>query len=326
MKDELSLRHPPSLARVTVHSPAAQRKFAILAGFVALHGLALQFCIQTSGEAHQAALERVRKLNREHFLNGTKEEDKLPQEQLPSEWAPNPWASASLFATISLHVFFHLLCHWKVGFRAFTLFQPARKVREGFYVQVTPLPHRGRPALVPLTFCETTLRLTFIFQRQHYECLDPGEGGTDPDEEVGEVRLTPCPVNEPLAQYLEATGLGNDDAEHLKTRFGDNLLEVELPTFFQCYKEQLLSPLVIFQIFVALIWAADDFFNYTLMQMLFILTMESTSVFQRLKTMKMLNSMGTKSYGIMVYRGGCWVEKSTSDLVPGDLIELVTVG
>ena len=59
----------------------------------------------------------------------------------------------------------------------------------------------------------------------------------------------------------------------------------------------------------------------------FILTMESTSVFQRLKTMKMLNSMGTKSYGIMVspdqvcggasesvirqvFRGGSWVEKS----------------
>ena len=67
--------------------------------------------------------------------------------------------------------------------------------------------------------------------------------------------------------------------------------------------------------------------------------MESTSVFQRLKTMKMLNSMGTKSYGIMVrllvslfkgslrqvFRGRQWVEKSTSDLVPGDLIELVTV-
>ncbi|CAE7817995.1 SPF1, partial [Symbiodinium sp. CCMP2456] len=325
MKDELLLRHPPSLARVTVHAPAPQRKFALLAGFVALHGLALQFCIQTSGQAHQAALERVRKLNREHFLNGTKEEDKIPQEQLPSEWAPNPWASASLFATISLHVFFHLVCHWKVSFRASMLFQPARNVREGFYVQVTPLPHRGRAALVPLKFCETTLRLTFIFQRQHYECLEPGDNGTDPDDEVGEVQLTPCPVSEPLSKYLQATGVGNDDAEHLKSRFGDNLLEVELPSFFQCYKEQLLSPLVIFQVFVALIWAADDFFGYTLMQLLFILTMESTSVFQRLKTMKMLNSMGTKSYGIMVFRGGSWVEKSTSDLVPGDLIELVTV-
>ena len=51
-------------------------------------------------------------------------------------------------------------------------------------------------------FCETTLRLTFIFQRQHYECLEPGptlrfplgcsrrscklpgENGTDPDDEA----------------------------------------------------------------------------------------------------------------------------------------------
>ncbi|CAJ1410917.1 unnamed protein product [Effrenium voratum] len=320
---ELELRHSAALARVTVHVPSPAQKFGILACFIALHGVALQFCISTSGEAHQAAVLKIRKLNREHFLNGTKEEDKLPQE-LPSEWAPNPWASASLFATITLHVFFHLLCHWKVGFRARALFQPARTVREGYYVQVRPLPHRGHPALVPLKCCETTLRLTFIFQRQHYEYLEPGEGGTDVDEDVGEVRLTPCPVDQPLRKYFEGTGLSGDDVEHLKSRFGDNLLEVQLPSFMQCYKEQLLSPLVMFQVFVALLWAADDFFEYTLMQLLFILGLESTSVFQRLKTMKMLNSMGTKSYGVMVYRGKQWVEKSTAELVPGDLIELVT--
>lgn len=317
------LRHSPSLAKVTVHVPAAPQRFAILACFVALHGIALQFCISTSGEAHQVALEKIRKKNREDFLNGTKEEDKMPYE-LPSEWAPNPWASASLFGTISLHAFFFLLCRWKVGFRATVHFQDARQVREGYYVQVVPLPHRGLPALVPLTYCDTTCRLGFIFQRQHYEYLEPGDG-TDADEEVGEVQLLQCPVSEPLGKYLEAKGLSSDDAEHLKEKFGENLLEVELPTFMQCYKEQLLSPLVIFQIFVALVYAADDFVNYTLMQSLVILTMESTSVFQRLKTMKMLNNMGTKSFSIMVYRGRQWVEKSTSDLVPGDLIELVTV-
>ncbi|CAK9047768.1 Endoplasmic reticulum transmembrane helix translocase (Complexed with DOR1 protein 1) (Endoplasmic reticulum P5A-ATPase) (Sensitivity to the P.farinosa killer toxin protein 1) [Durusdinium trenchii] len=324
MGKEYELRHSSALARVTVHVPAASQRFAILAFFVALHGIALQFCIQTSGEAHQVALEKIRKKNREDFLNGTKEEDKMPYE-LPSEWAPNPWASASLFGTLSLHAFFFLLCRWKVGFRAMVHFQPARQVRDGYYVQVVPLPHRGQPAMVPLTYCETTCRLVFIFQRQHYEYFEPGDAGTDADADVGEVQLLQCPIEEPLVKYLKASGLSSDDAEHLKDRFGENLLEVELPTFIQCYKEQLLSPLVIFQIFVALVYAADDFVNYTLMQLLVILTMESTSVFQRLKTMKMLNSMGTKSYGIMVYRGRQWVEKSTSDLVPGDLIELVMV-
>ena len=38
-----------------------------------------------------------------------------------------------------------------------------------------------------------------------------------------------------------------------------------------------------------------------------ILTMESTSVFQRLKTMKMLNNMGTKSFSIMVTLQHLWI-------------------
>eukprot|EP00440_Ansanella_granifera_P044786 gb/GFBE01048540.1/.p1 GENE.gb/GFBE01048540.1/~~gb/GFBE01048540.1/.p1 ORF type:complete len:1465 (+),score=367.68 gb/GFBE01048540.1/:1-4395(+) len=320
---DLELRHSASLARVTVHSPAAGRKYAILAFFLVLHSIALKFCIDTSGQAYEVAVERVRKINREHHLNGTKEEDRLPQEPLPSDWAPNPWASAALFATLSLHAFFYLLCHWKVSFHASVLFQPARAVREGCFVQVIPLPHRGQPALVPLVHSESTLRLGFVFQRQRYEYWEPGEGGVSADEEVGEVQLTRCPVDEPLAKYVKASGLkSSDEAEELKERFGENLLEVELPTFIQCYKEQLLSPLVIFQVFVALLWAADDFIQYTLMQLLFIGIFESTSVFQRLKTMKMLNSMGTKSYGIMVYRGRKWTLTSTADLVPGDLVEL----
>lgn len=316
---DLVLRHSASLTRVTVHSPAAGRKIGVFAFFLVLHSIALKFCIDTSGQAYEVAVERVRKINREHHLNGTKPEDRLPQEPLPSEWAPNAWASAALFGTLSLHAFFHLLCHWKVGFHASALFQPAQAVREGCYVQVIPLPHRGQPALVPLVNSESTLRLGFVFQRQHYEYFEPGEGGIDEDEEIGEVRLTPCPIDLPLRKYTEATGIKTEeDAEELKERFGDNMLEVELPTFLQCYKEQLLSPLVIFQVFVALLWAADDFIQYTLMQLVFIGMFESTSVFQRLKTMKMLNSMGTKSYGIMVYRGRKWVLTSTADLVPGD--------
>eukprot|EP00930_Biecheleria_cincta_P038547 TRINITY_DN26478_c0_g1_i1.p1 TRINITY_DN26478_c0_g1~~TRINITY_DN26478_c0_g1_i1.p1 ORF type:complete len:1488 (+),score=365.22 TRINITY_DN26478_c0_g1_i1:27-4466(+) len=320
---DLELHPPDSLAKVTVHIPASGRKYVILAFFLVLHSVAFKFCLDTSGQAHQAAVERVRKVNREHHLNGTKPEDRLPQEPLPSEWAPNPWASASLFATLSLHAFFHLLCHWKVSFRASVLFQPARSVREGYYVQVTPHPHKGQPAMVPLVHSESTLRLGFVFQRMRFEYWEPGDGGVDASEEVGEVRVSRCPVDEPLSTYLEAAGLRNqDEAEELKERYGDNQLEVELPTFLQLYKEQMMSPLVIFQVFVALLWAADDFVSYTLMQLLFIGMFESTSVFQRLKTMRMLNSMGTKSYGIMVYRGRKWVCTSTADLVPGDLLEL----
>lgn len=290
----------------------------IFAGFLALHSVALKVCVDTSGHAYEVALEKVRKLNREYHLNGTKPEDRLPVE-MPSTWAPNAWASAALFGTLSLHAFFHLLCHWRVRFKASMFYSPATSVKEGCYVQVTPPPHRGQAALELLHYSESSLRLGFTFQRQRYEYCP-----SDDEDSVGEVRLTPCPVEEPHNFYLASTGLSNNEhqLDELRERYGDNLLEVEMPSFIQCYKEQLLTPLVIFQIFVALLWAADDFFGYTLLQLAFILIFESTSVMQRLRTMKMLNSMGTKSYGIMVYRAKKWSEISTAELYPGDLVEL----
>uniref|UniRef100_A0A7S0AQA0 Cation-transporting ATPase n=1 Tax=Pyrodinium bahamense TaxID=73915 RepID=A0A7S0AQA0_9DINO len=315
----LELGHPPSLARTTVHLPAAGRKLAILAGFVALHAVALKACVDTSGDAYEAAVERVRKINREHHFNGTRPEDRLPTEPLPSSWAPNAWASAALFASLSLHALFHLLCHWVVRFRVAALYRPAHSVREGCFVQVTPHPHRGRPALVPMFNSESSVRLGFIFQRQRYEYWEPS-GERD---EAGEVQLVNCPVDNALASYLEATGLRDEEQiDELKEHFGENLLEVETPSFLECYKEQLLTPLVIFQVFVALLWMADDFLQYTLMQIVFILVFESTSVLQRLRTFKMLNSMGTKPYGIQAYRAKQWVEVSTAELLPGDLVEL----
>mmetsp|Transcript_91496 Transcript_91496/g.261977 ORF Transcript_91496/g.261977 Transcript_91496/m.261977 type:complete len:1471 (+) Transcript_91496:72-4484(+) len=317
---ELELRHPPSLAQVTVHVPAGGRKAIIFAAFLVLHAVALKACIDTSGDSYEVAVQRLRKINREHALNGTKPEDMPPQDVLPTTWAPNAWASAGLFGTLSLHALFYLLCHWKVKFRAAALFSPATSVREGCYVQITPHAHRGKAAMVPIWLSDASVRLGFSFQRQRYEYHEP-EG----DEEVGEVQLVKCPVDNPVASYLKGTGLRADQLDELKEQFGDNQLQVEMPSFLQCYKEQLLTPLVIFQVFVALLWAADDFISYTLMQMGFILMFESTTVFQRLKTMKMLNSMGTKSYGIKVFRGKEWTEVLTSDLLPGDLIELTAV-
>ena len=98
---ESSLSLPVSWQSAQLRTRSDWRSAARLPISQALHGLALQFCIQTSGQAHQAtlgtllahravlksqaALERVRKLNREHFLNGTKEEASHPELRRPSK-------------------------------------------------------------------------------------------------------------------------------------------------------------------------------------------------------------------------------------------------
>ena len=48
------------------------------------------------------------------------------------------------------------------------------------------------------------------------------------------------------------------------------------------------------------------------MQIFFILVFESTSVFQRIKTMKMLNGMTAKPFFLQVYRDRKWTVLSTT--------------
>ena len=101
----------------------------------------------------------------------------------------------------------------------------------------------------------------------------------------------------------DSVGLRCGQVIELRECVGDNQLQGEMPTFLQWYGEQLLTPLVVFQVFVALLRVADDFASDMLTQLAFIGMFESTAVLQRLMTMKILDSARTEPYGIKVFRG-----------------------
>ena len=138
------------------------------------------------------------------------------------------------------------------------------------------------------------------------------------------VAVVSSPVSLPIRSYLSSRGLRS--AESVSSAFesyGFNILSVRTPRFIDLYVEQLLSPLVIFQIFVSVLWLLDAVsLGFTAFQIFMILMLESTSVFQRQRTFKTLNSMSAKPYSLWVYRNSAWVKLLTSDLLPGDLISL----
>lgn len=320
-----------NLAGVRAYRPAPQRRILITSVFVALYSVAVYYCIATSGVAHNEALERIRKKNRENFFNKTDSKTVLPDDPLPFEWAPAPWAGLLMGTVVSLHAFFHLMCYWRPSFHAAALFERASQVRSGCSVLVTPQEHKGNAALTAVRRSEHTGRCGFEFQRLRYEVVYFKEGGGKLlDEEDDDfdfagpptVRRVVCPFDRPVGEYAKARGLDEDKVEILREQYGQNLLTVPVPSFLMCYKEQILSPMCIFQLFLSLLWAMDDYLSYTLMQLSFILMFESSTVFQRQRTMKMLNGMTVKPFDVKVFRDGSWVELSTSDLLPGDLMQL----
>jgi cation-transporting ATPase 13A1 len=192
--------------------------------------------------------------------------------------------------------------------------------------------------------------LQFVFQRQKYDVFLKGTEGHDDDrvqqtdtntkkEELGfvdeessvivgagsnngTVRLIACPTTNTCSSYVGSGGLTTTQAKTLETKYGKNILAVELPKFIDMWFERLMSPISMFQLFSAALWLLDAYWQYTMMTLVQILILESTTVFQRLKTLKTLKGMSVKAFDVYVHRDGRWLEENSQNLVPGDLISL----
>jgi hypothetical protein len=254
---------------------------------------------------------------------------------LPSVYLPSAFSCCLLFMAMTLHSLFYLGCHWSVKFTARALYIDAAEAEEGAYVQVQPKEHRGKAAMVRLSRSVRTGRLTFEFQRQKFEYyeyhelrrlkqkgeeVEELEGG---DPENGAVRLIGCPVGEQLAFYIDSKGLKKqEEVDSRKDHFGENRLAIKQPTFVELMVDQLLSPIAVFQVFCSVLWLLDAYWQYTVFTVFSIVMLESTSAFQRLKTLQQLSGMSSKPYMVKVYRMGKWHDMLTEELLPGDLVSL----
>ena len=233
---------------------------------------------------------------------------------LPHEWLPSALACALLFASATLNCLFYLLTHWSVGFKASWFFSGQTEPKAGSYLYFVPLAHKGRPAIVRLTQAKGSTQLTCEYQRQRYEIVPSSElavsaaAAKDGTEHVGldkcswAVKLTACPVDLPHTAYSKSAGHKEAAAvAAAKDKYGTNVLSVATPRFLDLYVEQLLSPLVIFQLFTSALWLLDSVsIGFTIFQVFTVLLLESTSVFQRRKTLQTLNQMSAKPYMLPV--------------------------
>ena len=70
---------------------------------------------------------------------------------LPPIYLPSAWACLALFLLITLHVLFHLLCHWLVNFYSLVLLIPDTKINEKTLILVMPLKNKGKSMYVAVS-------------------------------------------------------------------------------------------------------------------------------------------------------------------------------
>ena len=105
-------------------------------------------------------------------------------------------------------------------------------------------------------------QLFFLHQRQKYEIV------TDDEEiesgHVGLCRPLLCPISLPLKEYASSDGLQSvTQIERTFEEFGENSFAIPMPTWLDLYKEQLASPIAVFQLLCCVLWMLDEYWKYT---------------------------------------------------------------
>ena len=249
---------------------------------------------------------------------------------LPASWLPEFWAVIYFSVVAVSHVLLMFGQHWSVRFRVLVNYVEADEVKPGNVLMFCPMPHQGKAEIVDVRELEISdpkapggrrKMLWTVFQRQRFEYVTTEVGG---DGKVrGEVREVQTPVAEPLASYLQPTrGMSAGGVAASTSRFGDNSLRVPLPTFLKCYKEQLMSPVCVFQVFTTLLWLLDEYWKYALFSAANLLMFEAATAFSRIKNIRTLRGMGATPTRIVAFRDGRWEVRSSEELVPGDIISV----
>eukprot|EP00755_Sulcionema_specki_P028241 Sspe_Gene.17252::Locus_6123_Transcript_1_1_Confidence_1.000_Length_1438::g.17252::m.17252/K14950/ATP13A1, SPF1; manganese-transporting P-type ATPase len=278
-----------------------------------------------SGKAGQPAKEpRTEEVHEEKEKDDTNStvHEKL-ERPLPSPYLPSAWACFMLLSVITVHALFHLMCRWLVPFEAYMLYVPSQRVDESCSVLVRTLPHHGKPGLCRLTRNRTTGKLIITFQRQRFEYI---ENPSDDADLVGNGTAAIMPVTPPtdnvIQSYFKSKGLKDDDLQRLSVEYGKNTLTITPPSMFTMWKNQMMSPIPVFQLFCTILWMLDEYWQFTMFNLFTIMMLEMGTVVQRLKTLSQLTKMSMKPYEVEVYRNGKWGKLSTQDLLPGDIIQL----
>ena len=107
--------------------------------------------------------------------------------------------------------------------------------------------------------------------------------------------------------------------------WGNNKMNIPIPKFLDLYKEHVVAPFFVFQLFCTLLWLLDEYWYYSLFNLDMLLFFEGTVVMQRVQNMKRLRTMRKPPQAIWVHRGGKWEKVMTDDLYPGDIVAMARI-
>ncbi|TDH65753.1 hypothetical protein CCR75_006141 [Bremia lactucae] len=236
---------------------------------------------------------------------------------LPNPFLPGIVPLLYLLATLMAHGLMVLFQIWSVQFRAFIKYTPVSTLDAATCIMVVPRSFKGSSCIVEIVRPPHG-KPYFVFQKHKYVAEDD-----DNNKSSIVFRKLKAPVTEKVSYYLKSDGLGSERTiqDYLEL-YGKNAFSIPQPNFIDMFKQQLLEPLTVFQIFSVCLYMLDEYWQYSLFTLAMILMFEGVTVMSRLKNLQTLRGMGNQAREIYAYRNKTWKQVPSDVLVPGDMISI----
>uniref|UniRef100_A0A0N4ZFJ5 Cation-transporting ATPase n=1 Tax=Parastrongyloides trichosuri TaxID=131310 RepID=A0A0N4ZFJ5_PARTI len=129
--------------------------------------------------------------------------------------------------------------------------------------------------------------------------------------------------NRPMSYFNTWMGLPSEEiVNETRMKFGDNKMEMAIPSFMELFIERATAPFFVFQVFCVGLWCLEDLLYYSLFTLSMLAMFEMLIVKQQMMNMTMIRNMGNKPHLIDVYRNKKWIKILSDQLLVGDLISI----
>jgi len=130
--------------------------------------------------------------------------------------------------------------------------------------------------------------------------------------------------NKKIKDFLHAKPYeSSGEIKSLDYKFGKNSMRIPIPRFMTLFKEHVVAPFFVFQLFCILLWVFDDYGWHSFFTLVMLCVFETTVVWQRIMNLATLRKMRVPPHLINVYRMGKWIKISSAELLPGDVVSVL---
>ncbi|KAJ2737193.1 hypothetical protein IW152_000214 [Coemansia sp. BCRC 34962] len=118
------------------------------------------------------------------------------------------------------------------------------------------------------------------------------------------------------------SGLSERTHKQRMSIFGQCMIDIREKTYLRLMWEEVLNPFYIFQLASIIIWSFEDYYYYACAIFLISAISIASTLISTKRTMRKIREMSAYTCDVRVLRVGRWSEVASSDLVPGDIIDL----